>query len=168
MRKVLPVLLVILILAAAITEKVMAAGGTILSLTASGGATANSTITIQSQVRADIKIKGSNLYYTITGPDSDSTIRATHRTNVGHLNPNNTFSDSWTTTNTGWPVGNYTLNLCWSTGNGSTCDISSATTTFYSVPTLGWTLTFVSLVLLLGWLWRRRKEFEPLGEEAKK
>jgi hypothetical protein len=164
MRKTILFFLTVMILL--IPSPVLAAGGTILSLTASGGSTPNSTITIKSTVRATKRINSSNLYYTITGPGSDSTIRASHRTTLGRLNNNQTYSDSWTTTNNSWPAGNYTLNLCWSTGNLNTCDISSATTTFYSVPTLGWTLSFVALTLLLGWLWHRRKEFELVVEKA--
>ena len=164
MRKTILFFLTVIILL--IPSPVLAAGGTILSLTASGGSTPNSTITVQSKVQATKKINNSNLYYTITGPGSDSTIRASHRTTLGRLNLNQTYSDSWTTTNNGWPAGNYTLHLCWSTNNKSNCDIASATTTFYSVPTLGWELTSVALVLLLGWLWHRRKEFEPVGEKA--
>jgi uncharacterized protein (TIGR03382 family) len=167
MRPKLSVLLFVFILTMAITEKVLAAGGTILSLTASGGDTANSTITVQSTVQAVNKLIDSNLYYTITGPGSDPTIRASQRTNLGHLDRNETFSDSWTTNNNGWPAGNYTLTLCWSTGKKTICDIASATTTFYSVPTLGVTLSFVALVLLLGWLWHRRKDFEPILERVK-
>jgi hypothetical protein len=167
MRKTIPFLLVLTLLLL-IPSPVLAAGGNILSLTASGGSTPNSTITIQSSVQATKRINSSNLYYTITGPGSDTTLRATHRTRVGRLNNSQTYSDSWTTTNNGWPIGNYTLRLCWSTGyTSSSCDIASATTTFYSVPTLGWTLSFIALVLLLGWLWRRRKEFEPVSESAR-
>jgi hypothetical protein len=166
MRKTIRIVFFATLMVLAIPIPVLAAGGSILSLTASGGSTPNSTITIQSTVRATNNIKNSNLYYTITGPGADSTIRATHRTSPGHMNPHETFSDSWATTNTGWPMGDYTLTLCWSTGNLSTCDIDYATTTFYSVPTLGWTLTLIALILLLGWLWHRRKEFEPIAERA--
>jgi hypothetical protein len=167
MRKIIVVFLVIVCLAAAMPEKVLAWGGTILSLTVSGGATPNSTITIQSTVRASTRINNSNLYYRITGPGTDATIRATHRTSVGRLNNNQTYPDSWTTTNTGWPLGNYTVQLCWSRNNGSSCDVASATTTFYSVPTLGWGLSLVGLAFLLFFLWRQRKEFEPAMERIR-
>ena len=167
MRPKWSALVVVLFLALAITEKVMAFGGTILRLTAAGGATANSTITLQSSVRAIIRLNSSNLYYTITGPGSDTTIRATHRTTLGRLNPNQTFADSWTTSNNGWPAGNYTLKLCWSSGSSSNCGIASATTTFYSVPTLDWGLSLVAVALLLAWLWRRRAEFAPAAEKAR-
>jgi uncharacterized protein (TIGR03382 family) len=167
-RRAVPIVVSVLIIAALTAVKVLAFGGTILSLIASGGGTPNSTITVQSSVRATMRITSSNLYYTITGPGSDTTIRTTHRTTIGRLNNNQTFSDSWTTNNAGWPTGNYTLRLCWSRGNTSSlCDIASATTTFNSVPTLGWPLTLAALALLLGWLWRRRREFEPAVERVR-
>jgi hypothetical protein len=101
------------------------------------------------------------LYYTITGPDN--TIRATHQTSVPTLDPYHTLTDQWSVNNAGWPAGDYTVSICWSTGNATNCDIAGPiTTTFHSVPTLGWWLGLAGLAILVYAIWRRRAVFVPV------
>jgi hypothetical protein len=138
------------------------AGGTILSLTASDAPGHGDTVNIASQVRADTKIQNSNLYYEIT---IGATLVTTHETKPPSMQIGDTFSDSWSTSNSGFPsIGTYTVTLCWSTGNAHNCDITSGSTTFYSVPTLGWPLSLIGVAILGGWLWKRRDVIFEDGE----
>jgi hypothetical protein len=152
-------LLGILLLLASYTTA-YAISGSILSLTATDGPSQGDTIDIASSVRADDSINSSNLYYQIIAPDG-VTIVATHTTSVPTLSAGNTFSDGWSTSNSGWPsTGTYTVELCWSPGNSQNCSIASASTTFYSVPTLGWGLSLLGLGLVSVWIWKQRHRFE--------
>lgn len=136
----------------------LAADGQILSLTASDGRNPGDTISVSSTVQAEDRIKHSNLYYEIIAPDG--TLVATHQTDPGELRDGQTFSDAWSVSNSSFPaVGTYTLTLCWSTGNSRRCNIGRASTAFYSVPTLGWTLGLLALGLLAVFLWRQRADF---------
>ena len=149
-----------------IPSPVLAAGGSITELSVAGGSQQNDTIVISSAGNATSKISNSNLYYTITSPNN--TVVATHSTALPGMDSGDAFTDSWSTTNSGWPsIGAYTVTLCWSPGGSTNCNIASASTGFYSVPTLGWYLALAGAVLLVGWLWHRRKEFEPIRERAK-
>ncbi len=133
--------------------------GSITSLTVVGGANPGDTILISSTVLAKDKVEQSNLFYQVYAPDG-VTIVATHQTDLVSLELGESFSHSWTTVNSSFPsAGNYTVHLCWSTGNASNCNIAQATTTFYSVPTLGWWLTILGLGLVGMWLWRQRESF---------
>lgn len=162
MRKLRFVVVCLTILALAVPVVVLAAGGTITQLDISGGGTPNSTIKINAAVQADSKIQSSNITYTITAPDYSIPPGGTHSTLPPRMDLGATFSDNWTTSNNGWPsAGTYTIKMCWSTGNATNCDIASQTTTFYSVPALGWGFGILGIVILLYWLWRRRAEFEP-------
>lgn len=135
-----------------------AAEGQILSLTATDGSNPGDTITVESTVQAEGKIQRSNLYYEIIAPDG--TTVATHPTDLGDLRDGETFSDSWSVGNSAFPeMGTYTVTLCWSPGKSHNCDIDLASTTFYSVPTLGWTLGLLALGLLAVFLWRQRGDF---------
>ncbi len=139
---------------------VCAAGsGTITSLTASDAPDHGDSVRVRSSERADGKINSSNLYYTIIAPDG-VTVVATHSTTMPSMKAGDTYNDSWSTSNSSFPgVGTYTVNLCWSNGGSQNCGIDSASTTFYSVPSLGWFLSLVALVLIAIWVWRRRHEF---------
>jgi hypothetical protein len=133
----------------------LAAGdGTITRLDASGGRTPSDTITISSRVEANTRINNSNLYYTIVDPDGNTV--ATHSSHPGGMNGGEVFNDSWSTDNGGFTVsGTYTLTLCWSTGGSHNCNIDQKSTTFYSVPALGWGLTLMLAIAAMYWLWRR-------------
>jgi hypothetical protein len=158
MRKKVRIAVFLSLIAALLPETVLAAGGNILYLIAWGGYAPDTTVYVQSTVQSDTRINNSNLYYTIS---LGGTVYATHTTNLGRLNAWQTFTDEWSTTNSGWPAGNYTITVCWSTGNSQNCDIDGPlTTTYYFVPTLGWGLTAAVLGLLMAALWRR-KEFDP-------
>jgi hypothetical protein len=163
MRKTIVLLLTMMILL--IPNQVLAAGGRIITLNAWGGYALNTPVYVQSTITADSKISNSNLYYTIS---LGSTIYANHTTNLTPMNSNETRNDQWQTVNSGWPAGDYTVTICWSTGNSHNCNIAGPkSVTVHFVPTLGWELTLVLLGLLLYIVWRRRKEFEPLGESVK-
>jgi len=165
MQKVLAIVFGAVLMAGFFTSPVLAAGGSITQLNATGGSVPNDTIGISSAGAATSKISTSNLYYTITSPSN--TVVATHSTSLSSMDNGDTFTDSWTTNNAGWPMGTYTVTLCWSTGGSNNCNIDSASTTFYSVPTLGWELNLAGLGFLLYVLWRRRKEFEPVAERIR-
>lgn len=135
---------------------VAAGDGTVLSLTVSGGANFNETITISATVRADGRIQNSNLYFVITAPSG--AVVATHSVGVPSLDAGATFSYSWSSNNSGYPdMGTYTVTLCWSPGNAQNCGIASASTSFYSADTLGWALTAALFGLIGWWLLRRRQ-----------
>jgi|WetSurMetagenome_2_1015567.scaffolds.fasta_scaffold87869_2 hypothetical protein len=141
------------------------AAGSIFTLNAWGGWAPNTTVTVQSTIYTDSKIGPSNLYYTIA---LGSTVYATHTTSQSGMNAYETRNDQWDTLNTGWPEGDYTISICWSTGNSQNCNIAGPrTTTVHFVPTLGWGLTVAALGLLLLVLWKRRREFEPAPERIR-
>lgn len=132
-------------------------GGTVLSLSASGGGGYGDTITISVTVRADDRANNSNLYFEIRAPDGS--VVDTHSTDVPRLEAGETFSHSWTSNNSSYPLmGDYTVSVCWSPGNSRNCQIAQATTGFYSVWTLGPLLTGVGLLLLGRWIWSRRHD----------
>lgn len=135
----------------------LAAGGSITSLTASGGG----TIDINSTVLAQDRIQNSNLYYELFAPSGAKI--ATHPTDLPAMNNGDTAGDGWSYSNPP-ETGDYTVTLCWSTGNSHNCDIASAATGFYSVPTLGWGLSTVALLMLAGFLYVRRREFGKVLE----
>ncbi len=133
----------------------IAASGTVVSLTVSGGGNYSETITINATVQAQGKINNSNIYFEIRDPNG--TVVATNSASPPAMNDGDTFSYSWNSNNGGYPsMGDYTVSLCWSTGNSHNCNISSATTGFYSVPTLGTPLTVVAVLLVGGWFWHVR------------
>ncbi|HLF01320.1 MAG TPA: MYXO-CTERM sorting domain-containing protein [Anaerolineales bacterium] len=136
-----------------------AADGVITSLSASDAPAFDQTITINASFQADSRINNSNVYYEILAPDG-VTVVASHATNMPSMESGDTFSDSWTTTNSSFPAsGTYTLRACWNNGGSTNCQIASASTSFFSVPTLGWWLTLAAVILLAVFLWRRRADF---------
>lgn len=157
--------LVCLILSLCLLAYVMPAfaqgnSGTILSLVVTGGAQVGDTITISSQVRADSRIQRSNLVYTILAPDGVTIVGTQTATPPNNMAIGEIYNHSWNTNNSGFPTqGTYSVTLCWSTGNATNCDIATATTNFYSVPTLGWMLSLVAVVLIGYWIYTRRLEF---------
>ena len=133
--------------------------GTITSLTATDAPEHGDRVRIRSSGRADGNINRSNLRYTIYAPDG-STVVATRRRNLRRMRAGDTFNDSWGRRNTNFPsIGTYTVVLCWSRNNASNCNIDRATTTFYSVPSLGLFFSLVALALVAIWIWRRRMDF---------
>ncbi len=134
---------------------IAANNGTISSLSVSGGANLNDTITINATVLAQDNISNSNLYFEIRDPNG--TVVATNNASVPSMNNGDNFAYSWTSNNASYPsMGNYAISLCWSTGNAQNCNISSANTSFYSVPTLGVPLSLVALFLVGAWFWHVR------------
>ncbi len=134
--------------------------GTVLSLTVSGGANFNETITISTTVRSEDGVNNSNFYFEIR--DANGTVAATHSFGgVPSLDAGATFSYSWTSNNGAYPtMGNYTVSLCWSTGDSRNCNIASASSSFYAANTLGGFLTLVLFGFIGGWLWNRRELFK--------
>jgi hypothetical protein len=144
----------------AFAAPLMAHDGTILRLLATDAPGYGDMVSVSSQVRANRRISRSNLYYEIFAPGG-TTIVATHSTSLPRMRPGDVYNDSWSTSNSSFPsVGTYTVILCWSTGTSHNCDIDRAQTTFYSVPTMGWGLSLVGLILLFIFLWSHRERFD--------
>lgn len=131
--------------------------GTIVSLVGTGAGTPGNPIQISSTVRADSTIQNSNLLYKLYSPGG-ALLLSRKISAPNNMDPGETFDDAWSYSNPP-TTGDYTVTLCWSTGNAENCDIASSSTGFYSVPTLGWTLSVISLALLAVFLHRRRREF---------
>jgi hypothetical protein len=164
MRKIISFALLLSISAAAFPGRVLAAGS-IFTLNAWGGWAPNTPVTVQSTIYTDSKIGPSNLYYMIA---LGGTVYATHTTSQSPMSAYETRNDQWETVNTDWPEGDYTISICWSTGNAQNCNIAGPrTTTVHFVPTLGWGLTVVMVGVLLFGFWRRRKAFEPVLERIR-
>jgi hypothetical protein len=147
-------------LQAPVQEAVEAAAGqsgVILSLSAAGGSNFNETITISTIVQATGHTNNTNFYFEIRA--SDGTVVATHSFDgVPSMNAGETFSYSWTSSNSAYPImGDYSVTLCWSPGGSQNCNIASATTTFYAANSLGAVLTVILIALVARWLWRKRK-----------
>lgn len=130
--------------------------GVILSLAGIGAARPGDPIVVNARVQALRRINSSNLYYVVSAPSG--AMVAQHTTSLGLLRRNDIRSDNWSTANTP-ETGTYTVTLCWSTGTSHNCNIASASSSFYSVPTLGWALSAAALVLLGFFLWCRRGDF---------
>jgi hypothetical protein len=127
--------------------------GTILSLTGTSG----NPIVINASVRADSSIQNSNLLYVLYSPSGS--VLATRKISTPRgMDAGDIFNDSWSHSNPP-ATGTYRITLCWSTGNAENCDIASAETQFYSVPTMGWILGLASMGLLGVFLYRRRADF---------
>jgi len=144
----------------------MAPDGEVVSLTATGGGSQNDTITISVTVRATARVTNSNLYFEIRAPNG--TVVDTHSTgDIPSMNNGDRFSYSWNSNNSSYPeMGDYTVWVCWSPGNATNCGVAQASTTFYSVPTMGIVLSVVALALLGFWLWRARHKLFPSREAA--
>jgi hypothetical protein len=165
MRKIFSCALILSLLVSAFPGRVLAAGGRIITLNAWGGWASGTPVNVQSTITADSKIANSNLYYTIS---LGGTIYDSHTTPLTAMAKNETRNDAWETVNSGWPEGDYTITVCWSTGNSQKCDIDGPrTTTVHFVPTLGWGLSLAGLAFLFYFLWRHRKEFEPAAERVR-
>lgn len=149
--------LVLLLAAPLATAWAQSNVGTITSLVGSGAGSPGDPIQISSTIRADSSIQNSNLLYKLYSPGG--ALLLTRKIGVPNsMDPGDTFNDSWTYSNPP-DTGNYTVTLCWSTGNAENCDIASSSTGFYSVPTLGWGLSLASLGVLAVFLYRRRRDF---------
>lgn len=140
--------------AGASASPLKANNGSIQSLTAQGATQPGNPIDVSSTVLAADRINNSNLYYVLSDPSG--TIIDTSQTSSLHLETGETFTDSWQHTNPP-STGDYTVTLCWSTGNSHNCDIDFKSTQFSSVPTLGGLLWIVALGLIWIWLRRRRQ-----------
>jgi hypothetical protein len=164
MRRFVSTGLILSLLLALAPRTVLAAGGRILTLNAWGGWASGTPVDVQATIFADSKINNSNLYYTIS---LAGTIYATHTTPMTPMNQYETRNDQWETTNTGWPEGEYTISICWSTGNSTNCNIDGPKTVVtHFVPTLGWGLTIVTVGILAYGLYRRREQFEPVPQRT--
>lgn len=140
---------------AAHAAPLMANNGTILSLTAVGASDPGDPIQISSSVQADSKIQRSNLYYELFDPAG--TLLATRKIDANRLAAGDIVNDSWSYSDPP-ETGDYTVTLCWSTGNAENCHIASAQTSFYSVPTMGLGLSVLAALLLAGFLLRNRRQ----------
>jgi len=141
-------------LAMAFSPALAADEGEILSLSAIGASNPGDPIVINSSVRAIDRINNSNLFYALSAPSG--AVVAQRTVNLGRLVPGQVVNDSWSTSNTP-ETGTYTVTLCWSQGNSTNCGIASASTQFFSVPTLGAPLAALGLGLIGLWVWSNRK-----------
>jgi hypothetical protein len=134
--------------------------GTILSLSAIGASEPGDPIYISSSVQALSAIQNSNLYYTITAPSGALVAQRTF--DPGRMSAGQIVNDAWSTSNTP-ETGTYTVTLCWSTGASTNCNIASASTSLYSVPTLGWALGLTGGALIAIWIWGNRRALALAG-----
>jgi len=143
--------------ATALAAPLRANTGTVLALTGTGASSPGDPIQISSTVQADSSIQNSNLLYAVYEPGGN--LVASRKISLAKMEGGDVFSDSWSTSNTP-SSGTYSVTICWSTGNAENCDIASAMTNFYSVPTVGLPLALLALALLGAFVWRRRQIFE--------
>ncbi len=131
--------------------------GEILQLLIQGAVNPGDPLVIDSFSEAYEKIPNSNFYYEVYSPTM--TLLDTRQLNPGRMEVGDTFSDNWQSYNTP-DTGNYTVTLCWSTGQAQNCDIDFVETIEYSVPTMGAGLSVLAVGLLGVLLWRNRQHFQ--------
>jgi hypothetical protein len=161
------------LIALAATAKIAAAGGqgTIRSLVVAPqrGDQLGVSFTITSVVVANSDINNSNIKYILTDPNgADVALPAGCSKQLSGVvggtpvaGPVCGFSNSAFTVS-----GTYTVTICWSKGGSSNCQIigpEDGSTSFFSVPTLGWPLGLMALGLLAVFLWRRREDFAEVA-----
>jgi hypothetical protein len=130
--------------------------GHVTMLSASGGANLNETITINATVVSDDGVTNSNFYFEIRA--ADGTVVATNTfEGVPQMEGGQSYSYSWQSNNSSYSVqGDYSVSLCWSTGNARNCNVASATTTFYAANTLDPLLYALLVGLAMWWVLKRR------------
>ncbi len=131
--------------------------GAILQLLVQGGVNPGDPLVINSLSEAYEKNPNSNFYYEVYSPTM--TLLDTRQINPGRMEVGQTFSDNWQSYNTP-DTGNYTVTLCWSTGQAHNCDIDFVETIEYSVPTMGAGLSVLAVGLFGALLWRNREHFQ--------
>lgn len=78
------------------------------------------------------------------------------RTGVG-VPAGGALTDTWSLGNAAFPNrGTYRLTAVWTASGGAVLD--TRTSSFFSIPSLGWPLTLASLAGAGAWLWRRRRQ----------
>jgi hypothetical protein len=117
-------------------------------------------IVIDSIGEAFAKISQSNFYYEVYSPSM--VLVDTRKVALPPMDIGNTSADHWKSYNTS-EIGDYTITLCWSTGNAENCDIDYAETTEYSVPTMGIGLSILAMGILGMLLWRNRDYFREVA-----
>jgi hypothetical protein len=154
--------LVFVAVAAVLTTTTVAGAapeGTITALSATDAPDPGQTITISASFLASSRIVNSNVFYQVIAPDG-VTVVGTRSLSLPSLSAGETFTDSWTMTNTSFPSsGTYTLVACWSPGGSPNCQIDRKTTSFFSVPILSGGLWLAAAGLFAWFLWRRRSDF---------
>jgi hypothetical protein len=88
--------------------------------------------------------------------DGITAVTSTHVTTGVDVAGGDTWTEStpWTVNNSQFPnQGTYNVTATWTELDGTFIDV--ATTQFYSIPTLGWPLFGVSLVVVMALMWRR-------------
>jgi hypothetical protein len=91
--------------------------------------------------------------------DGTSTVTVTHTTTNVDVPGKSTENDSWDIANTHFPnQGTYQVTATWYDSTG-TIVIDEETTSFYSIPALGWPLFGLTTAGLAWFLWRRREHF---------
>jgi len=113
-----------------------ASNGTIQSLTASGGAYPGDRIEIHASFLAGQRINNSNVIFQIVS--SNGVIVDAHSYSMPRMQSGETANYSWTSDSTAYPyIGAYTLQVCWSAGGSTNCNIDAASTVFYTADSLG-------------------------------
>lgn len=131
--------------------------GKIQQLLVQGAATPGDPIVIDSLSEAFERIPASNLYYEVYSPSG--TLIDTRQISLSRMQIGDTYADHWQSNNPP-ETGNYTVTLCWSTGQATNCDIDYVETIEYSVPTMGFGLSILAMGLFGVLLWRNRHHFQ--------
>jgi hypothetical protein len=129
--------------------------GEIVSLVANDAPNLGDAICVTAVLHAISKVQESNLSLQIIAPDG-STVVVTETTAVpDRLPAGSDWTYKWCLFNTAFPSsGTYSVHACWSTGRARNCNIAGATTTFYSVPTLGAVFLPLLIATVALVLWR--------------
>jgi len=129
-----------------------AGGGTITLLTASSG----NPSTVLARVAADggKKINNSNITFQIY--DKNLTLVGSYGPVSVSLAAGATQDITWS-----WNVNGFepfTVNACWSPGGSGNCKIDATSTQFNAVPSIGFFLGGIAVVLIGVWFWRVRRQ----------
>ena len=133
--------------------------GEIQELLVQGAENPGEPLVIDSLSEAYERIPNSNFYYEVYSPSM--VLLDTRQVNPGRMAIGDTLDDHWQSYNTP-DTGNYTVTLCWSTGQAQNCDIDYVETIEYSVPTMGAGLSVLAVGLFGALLWRNRQHFQEV------
>lgn len=129
--------------------------GSILSFIVTGGVQPGDTITTSLTVQAKQNIPQSNMYIEIRSPNG--TVELIHPIVVPSLSTGETFSYTWTFTNSSFSLaGNHNAALCWIPENSQNCLVSSSNIIFHPANTFS-SLKWIGLLIISIWIFRSNK-----------